>query len=152
MPCQTSEGIEQRLRNTILDIIQRLPFSPPDTFRTYVPELYDVCLNVVKEDNADNGVPAIKVLLELHKNFRQLLELQAGPLLEFIIKVGVTAGRGGALAPPCMPVCGRACDSQSEHSTQRSPSARHGHEPSITCNAMLFVQRRLWISGSCLRC
>lgn len=160
VPTQTSEGIEQRLRNTILDIIQRLPFSPPDTFRTYVPELYDVCLNVVKEDNADNGVPAIKVLLELHKNFRQLLELQAGPLLEFIIKVGPTAGggSGGGRRPAgtsMHAMCGRACDSRCASTALllQLPVAVSTpcHGPLITCNAMLFVQRRL-CSGSCLRC
>ncbi|PNH02856.1 putative transcription-associated protein 1 [Tetrabaena socialis] len=84
VPPQPSDTPEHKLRNTVLDILTRLPQN--EAIRGHITELYDVCLNVTQTDNQDNGLPAIKLLLDLQKAYRGFLEAQGGLLAQFIIK------------------------------------------------------------------
>ncbi|GIL72029.1 hypothetical protein Vretifemale_2442, partial [Volvox reticuliferus] len=84
VPPQFADTPEHKLRNTILDILTRLPIN--EAFKGYMLELYDVCLNVTQNDNQDNGLPAIKLLLDLQKTYRGYLEAQGSHLAHFLIK------------------------------------------------------------------
>lgn len=93
VPPQFADTPEHKLRNTIIDILARLPVN--EALRAYMMELYDVCLNVTQFDNQDNGLPAIKLLLDLQKTYRGYLEGQGSLLAQFLIKVSQRTRGGG---------------------------------------------------------
>ncbi|GFR40174.1 hypothetical protein Agub_g731, partial [Astrephomene gubernaculifera] len=84
VPPQFADTPEHKLRNNVVDILTRLPQN--EALRSHIVELYDVCLNVVQTDNQDNGLPAIKLLLDLQKGFRTFLEGQGSLLAQFLMK------------------------------------------------------------------
>ena len=84
VPAQTSDTAEHKLRNSILDILNRLPQN--DFFKPYVQEMLDVCTSTL-QDNQDNAVIAIKMVFDLQKTYKPQLEAQAGQFLEFVCQV-----------------------------------------------------------------
>ncbi len=106
VPPQSADTPEHTLRKQVLDILTRLP--PNEVIRTCVGELYEVCLNVLQTDNQENGVPAIKLMLDLQKAFRVVLEQQGAQLAQFLTKVRLCPhpclGVRGRLALGCSPV------------------------------------------------
>lgn len=122
VPPQSADTPEHTLRKQVLDILTRLP--PNEVIRTCVGELYEVCLNVLQTDNQENGVPAIKLMLDLQKAFRVVLEQQGAQLAQLLTKVslypcaglGVRAGWQSG-APPerteqqdCCCSCSSCCN------------------------------------------
>ncbi|KAJ2045959.1 transcription-associated protein 1, partial [Coemansia sp. S155-1] len=75
-PVFVSSAPEQKLRSTILEIIQRIPHS--EVFRPIVLEVVTTLLSLVKIENEDNAVVCLKIIYELHRMYRQLLESVAG--------------------------------------------------------------------------
>lgn len=92
VPPQLADNTEHKLRNLVLDILNRLPQN--DAFKPYVGEMFEVCMAALRDDNQDNAVHAIKVVFDLHKSYRTALEPQAAQLLEFVVTVGVGVGVG----------------------------------------------------------
>lgn len=85
VPPQLSDNAEHKLRSAVLDVLTRLPHN--EALRPHISELYEVCFGVVQHDNQDNAVPAIKLLFELHKIFRGMLEPQGAQMAQFVVKV-----------------------------------------------------------------
>ncbi|KAJ2064803.1 transcription-associated protein 1 [Coemansia sp. S146] len=84
-PVFVSSAPEQKLRSTILEIIQRIPHS--EVFRPIVLEVVTTLLSLVKIENEDNAVVCLKVIYELHRMYRQLLESVAAPFLELAAEI-----------------------------------------------------------------
>ncbi|KAJ2262807.1 transcription-associated protein 1 [Coemansia sp. RSA 376] len=84
-PVFVSSAPEQKLRSTILEIIQRIPHS--EVFRPIVLEVVTTLLSLVKIENEDNAVVCLKIIYELHRMYRQLLESVAGPFLELAAEI-----------------------------------------------------------------
>ena len=87
IPPQLSDSPEHKLRNTVLDILSRLPQN--DAFKAYVTETCDVCMAAMQTDNQDNAAIAVKILFDLQKTFKSQLETQAGLFLDFVCKVSL---------------------------------------------------------------
>jgi len=63
---------QQKLRNTVLEIIQRIPHT--EALQEYVPKLMEILLDLLKNDNEENGSICVKIIVDLHKNNKSILE------------------------------------------------------------------------------
>ncbi|KAJ3029169.1 UNVERIFIED_CONTAM: hypothetical protein HDU68_012852 [Siphonaria sp. JEL0065] len=68
----TTGAPEHKLRNTVIEIIHRFPLT--EAVRGYAPDLMTVLMHVLKSDNEENAVVALKVVVELHKIYKSELE------------------------------------------------------------------------------
>lgn len=75
---------EQKLRNTVLEIINKLPSY--DALRPHVPELAREVMRLLENENEDNAAVCLRIIIELHKNFRSpaILEDQVQPFFELV--------------------------------------------------------------------
>ena len=60
----------------ILEVFSRLPQN--DSLKPYVPDLMNIAMRVIGDidDNEDNAVMCLKLLFELHKTYRGMLDVQ----------------------------------------------------------------------------
>merc|ERR1712136_74461 len=63
-----SENSTQQLRKLVLDIIHRIPTN--DHLRPHVKHVLNLCFQLLKVDNEENVQVCIKIIIELHKQFR----------------------------------------------------------------------------------
>ncbi|KAJ2617044.1 transcription-associated protein 1, partial [Coemansia sp. RSA 1804] len=78
-PIFVSSAPEQKLRFTLLEIIQRIPHS--EVFRPIVQEVVTTIMSLVRIENEENAVVCLKIIYELHRMYRQVLESVALPFL-----------------------------------------------------------------------
>ncbi|CAA6673494.1 unnamed protein product [Spirodela intermedia] len=78
---QMTENVEHKLRNVVVDILNRLPHS--EVLRPFVQDLLKVSLQVLTQDNEDNALVAIRIIFDLLRNFRPTLEAEVQPFLDF---------------------------------------------------------------------
>ena len=94
---------EQKLRNVLLEILNRLPHN--ETLRPYVTELLNLSMHVLNNDNEENSLICLRIIFDLHKNYRPTLDAFAQPFLSFVRKLYhnfkdmVQANFGNALPP-----------------------------------------------------
>ncbi|KAK4510703.1 uncharacterized protein ATC70_005136 [Mucor velutinosus] len=84
-PVFQSNVPEQKLRNIILEIIYRLPQT--DTLKEYAPELCKMLLHLLRVENEDNAVVCVKIIIDLHRSFRHVLEDQVQPFLDIVQEI-----------------------------------------------------------------
>ncbi|WFD31947.1 transcription-associated protein 1 [Malassezia sp. CBS 17886] len=85
-PCAfVSDAPEQRLRHSIVEAIYRYPQH--DAVRTHAERLMQVMLRAVQDDNEDNATLAFKVIIDLHRSFKAVLQPQVQPFLELVQKL-----------------------------------------------------------------
>ncbi|CAI7886248.1 unnamed protein product [Closterium sp. NIES-54] len=82
---QFVDNLEHKFRNVVLEVLNRLPHS--EALQPYVPELLRVALTVLATDNEDNAMVALRIIFDLHKNFRPKLEHDVQPFLDFVCKI-----------------------------------------------------------------
>ncbi|TIC01039.1 hypothetical protein E3Q17_01964 [Wallemia mellicola] len=75
----SSGSNEHKFRNTILTLVHRFPPSPSISSR--VPELFDVLLNTLRNDNEENGWLCVKIIIDLVRSFKKECE---GPSKSFL--------------------------------------------------------------------
>jgi transformation/transcription domain-associated protein len=61
----------------VLDIIHRLPQSDP--LKTHALDLMETMMILLRQDNEDNATFALKIVMELFKTFKGVLESQVEP-------------------------------------------------------------------------
>lgn len=71
-----------RTRAIILDIISRLPAN--ETFRSHLLAVFNIAIDILRKDNEDNAVTAIRIIFDLYKSFRAELSSQAQSFLDFV--------------------------------------------------------------------
>ncbi|KAI9104837.1 hypothetical protein DFS34DRAFT_691063 [Phlyctochytrium arcticum] len=81
-PAFISNAPVQKLRSTILEIIQRLPQD--EILRTLMPDLMKALMHVLKEDNEENGCLALKIIVDFHKAYKAALEEWVQPFFEIV--------------------------------------------------------------------
>ncbi|OBZ88491.1 Transcription-associated protein 1 [Choanephora cucurbitarum] len=84
-PVFVSNAPEQKLRNIILEIIYRLPQT--EALKEYVPELCKALMKTLRIENEDNAVVCVKIIIDLHRSFRQVLEDQVQPFLDIVQEI-----------------------------------------------------------------
>ncbi|KAL5037675.1 transcription-associated protein 1 [Batrachochytrium dendrobatidis] len=78
----SSDHDNHKLRNIILEIIHRFPHN--EALRQYVLDLMRVLMIVLREDNEDNGSISLKIIVDLHKNYKMLAEEFVQPFLNIV--------------------------------------------------------------------
>ncbi|KAI8806472.1 hypothetical protein BJ742DRAFT_680099, partial [Cladochytrium replicatum] len=63
---------QKKLRNAVLEVIHRLQTN--HALLPFAVQLMDIIMAILRSDNEDNGAICLKILVELHKNFRSVLE------------------------------------------------------------------------------
>ncbi|EPQ29591.1 uncharacterized protein PFL1_02810 [Pseudozyma flocculosa PF-1] len=83
IPCSFSaDAIEQRLRHVVVETIHRLPQH--ELVKPFADGLMTSMLNVLRQDNEENAVVALKVIIDLHRSFKAVLQEQVQPFLELV--------------------------------------------------------------------
>ena len=83
-PVFISTSPEQRLRNTILEILHRLPQSPGETLQPHAPQIVDRLVSLVKIENEDNAVLCMKTIMDFARNQTTVLVDRIQPFLNLI--------------------------------------------------------------------
>ncbi|ORX90024.1 hypothetical protein K493DRAFT_381622 [Basidiobolus meristosporus CBS 931.73] len=81
-PVFVSNAPEQKLRNTILEIIHRFPQN--EALRSYAPDLLKMLLVLLRIENEDNALVCLKVIIDLHRSYKNILEDQVKPILDLV--------------------------------------------------------------------
>ncbi len=72
------------MRHTTLETIQRLPQH--EMVKEYAKSLMDCMMAVLQDDNEENAVTALKIIIDLHRSYKQVLEEHVQPFLELVQK------------------------------------------------------------------
>lgn len=72
----------QKLRHTLAETIHRLPHH--ELVRPFAEDLMRVMLNVLRDDNEENAVVALKVIIDLHRSYKSVLQDHVQPFLELV--------------------------------------------------------------------
>ncbi|KAG0164843.1 hypothetical protein DFQ30_009322 [Apophysomyces sp. BC1015] len=84
-PVFVSNAPEQKFRNIILEIIYRLPQTEP--LKEYVSDLCKTLMHLLRVENEDNAVVCVKIIIDLHRSFRHVLEDQVQPFLDIVQEI-----------------------------------------------------------------
>ncbi|XP_047320592.1 transformation/transcription domain-associated protein-like [Impatiens glandulifera] len=82
---QSVDNPEHKLRNIVLEILNRLPHS--EAIRPFVQELMKIAMHVLTIDNEENGLICIRIIFDLLRNFRPTSESEIQPLFDFVCKI-----------------------------------------------------------------
>jgi transformation/transcription domain-associated protein len=82
---QFVEGPEQKVRNTVLDILNRLPTTP--ALQPYAANLLKLSMFLLEVENEENAVICLRIIIDLHKSFRPMLENDVQPFLNIVQKI-----------------------------------------------------------------
>lgn len=81
-PPQLSENLEQKIRNNLLEIFNRLPNN--ELLKPLAGDLLKLMMNLLEIENEENCIICLRIIIDLHKNFRPLLESEVQPFLDFV--------------------------------------------------------------------
>ena len=81
--CKDDEDNE--LRYVIYEILNRLPFN--EVLRPFESELLDLALSPLREENEKNALLCLRIIFDLHRNFRPSMEKNAVHFLKFVLEV-----------------------------------------------------------------
>ena len=67
----------------MLEVLQRLPYY--DALRPFAAEIMGLVMNTIRIDNEENTAICLRIIIELHKNFRNITQLEeyVQPFFEF---------------------------------------------------------------------
>ncbi|EGG23993.1 protein kinase [Cavenderia fasciculata] len=80
-----SQSTEHKIRNTILEILNKLPNN--ELLKPHVQNLLQLCMYLLEVDNEDNAIICLRIIMELHKNYRPNLESEVQPFLNIVQKI-----------------------------------------------------------------
>ncbi|KAI8052219.1 hypothetical protein BDF22DRAFT_743794 [Syncephalis plumigaleata] len=84
-PAFSSNASEQRLRQTILEIIHRFPHN--DDLAQYASDLMGLLLRLLRVENEENAVLCLKIIIDLHRTYKELLEEHVQPFLNIVMEM-----------------------------------------------------------------
>ncbi len=82
---QFVDGPEQKLRNTVLEILSRLPTN--EHLRQHANNLLKLSMFLLEVENEENAVICLRIIIDLHKNYRPALEAEVQPFLDIVQKI-----------------------------------------------------------------
>ncbi|KAG6510842.1 hypothetical protein ZIOFF_028885 [Zingiber officinale] len=82
---QTTESVEHKLRNVVVEILNRLPHS--EVLRPFVQDLLKLSLSVLTNDNEDNAFISVRIIFDLLRNFRPTVEAEVQPFIDFVCSI-----------------------------------------------------------------
>jgi transformation/transcription domain-associated protein len=72
----------QLLRNTILEILHRLPAL--EQVKQLYSDVVSMMTTVLREDNEENGVVAVKVIMDANRAFKRDMDTHVQAFLDFV--------------------------------------------------------------------
>ncbi|KAI9139518.1 hypothetical protein BKA69DRAFT_1040037 [Paraphysoderma sedebokerense] len=84
-PVFASSSFEQKLRFTILEILHRFPQN--DHLKPFANDIVSMLMTIIKNDNEDNAVLALKIIVDLHRVYKNLLEEHVEPFLDLVMEM-----------------------------------------------------------------
>ncbi|EDV27262.1 uncharacterized protein TRIADDRAFT_23101 [Trichoplax adhaerens] len=75
----------QQLRKLILEIIHRIP--PNEAMKNHVKPVLQLAFSLIKEENEEIALVCIRIIIELHKQFRPPIGSEVQQFLNFIKKI-----------------------------------------------------------------
>ncbi|KAL6045043.1 putative transformation/transcription domain-associated protein [Balamuthia mandrillaris] len=82
---ELGDGPEQKTRNTVLDILNRLPNN--EHLKPYAHNLLKLSMYLLEVENEENAVICLRIIIDLHKNYRPMLEEEVQPFLDIVQKI-----------------------------------------------------------------
>ncbi|KDN38117.1 hypothetical protein RSAG8_09713, partial [Rhizoctonia solani AG-8 WAC10335] len=80
-PAFKKDGLEHQLRNAILEVFHRLPVS--EQMKPVYSEMVSLTTQILREDNEDNGVLAVKIMLDANRTFKRDMDPHVQGFLDF---------------------------------------------------------------------
>lgn len=71
---------DPKFRNVLLEVLNRLPNN--DVLKPYVNDLLEIAMKILKVDVEDNALICLRIIFDLHKNYRPSLEKEVQPFLD----------------------------------------------------------------------
>ncbi|KAI8925789.1 hypothetical protein BC831DRAFT_256646 [Entophlyctis helioformis] len=81
-PSLFADTNDNKVRNIILEIIHRFPNN--DALKSYAQDLMKVLMSVLRTDNEENAVICLKIIVDLHKNYKTIVEDYVQPFLDTV--------------------------------------------------------------------
>ena len=78
-------GLEQKIRNTVLEILNRLPNN--EHLRPFSHNLLKLSMYLLEVENEENAVICLRIIIDLHKNYRPNLENEVQAFLDIVQKI-----------------------------------------------------------------
>jgi hypothetical protein len=106
---QFTEGPEQKIRNMLLEVLNRLPNN--EVLRPHVQSMLSLCMKLLECDNEENAVICLRIIFDLHKNFRPNLEREVRPRTATALACRcspLSLSASASLRPP-RPLASRGC-------------------------------------------
>ena len=76
--------------------------------------MLSLCMKLLETDNEENAVICLRIIFDLHKNFRPTLEREVQPFLDFVQRI-YQGRRTTQQPPPTQPACHRALPPSPHH-------------------------------------
>lgn len=85
VPPQAEDSPEHKLRNVVLEMLNRLPHN--EILRPHDKLLLRLTMDALRAENEDNALICLRIIFDLHRNFRPSLESEVAPFLQFVCEV-----------------------------------------------------------------
>lgn len=85
VPPQREPNASHKIRLKALEMMTRLILN--EVLKPHAPEIFDVCVGVVRTDNQENSMLAVKIIFDLLRTFKMQMEAQAEVFLELVVQV-----------------------------------------------------------------
>lgn len=82
---QFFDNEENKCRHAILDLLYRFPHN--EVLKPVVDNFLNMIMPIFAEDNEENALTALRIIFDLHKAYRPILESHAQPFLEQVQKI-----------------------------------------------------------------
>ena len=76
---------EHKTRNAVLEMMNRLPHN--EHLRPHDKLVLGLAMDALKTENEENALICLRIIFDLHRNFRPSLESEVAPFLEFVCEV-----------------------------------------------------------------
>ena len=84
-PPHFEDGPEHKTRNAVLEMMNRLPHN--EHLRPHDKLVLGLAMDALKAENEENALICLRIIFDLHRNFRPSLESEVAPFLEFVCDV-----------------------------------------------------------------
>ena len=135
-PSPDVTSVEHKLRNTILDIISKMPSN--EVLRPHAPHLVALAMDILNRDYEENALLASRIIFDLYKVYRSLPQDYVQPYLDFVVSsyraLSAAIQRNFTLPPPSVtktetPVSSAVSDSSTAASATGESGAAPGETP-----------------------
>lgn len=77
------DSMKQELRKLLLETIHRIPAN--DSLKPHVSSILDIMFHILAIDNEENVLVCLRIIIELHKQFRPQIKPEIKMFLQFVI-------------------------------------------------------------------